>query len=145
MPVRDVDIAGEFEAALPLMRRNWAETGFAFPFAPSREMYEAAQAAGMLIAKGAMADGELVGYSTAVLTRHPFNPDVRVCASDALFMHPGHRAGALPGRLMLATEVEAQQRGARFMLWHTRAGTPLARTLARRGYVEADVVMMKEL
>ena len=145
MPVREVNIADQFEAALPLMRENWRETGFDFEFAPSQQIYETAQASGVLIALGAFHDEELVGYATAVLTEHPFNPAVRMCLTDALYLSPAHRNGPLAGRLMLTVERIAKERGARFVMWHTRAGTKLADVLRKRGYLDADTVVMKEL
>ena len=49
-------------------------------------------------------------------------------------------------RLMVAhVERIARERGARFVMWHTRAGTKLAGVLRKRGYTDADTVVMKEL
>jgi len=150
MPVRPVAIADYWDEALPLMHANWAETGFDFPFAPSRERYVRQQAAGFMFAIGAFApEGiaeRLVGYSTAIVVAHPFNPDaVHYCCTDALFVQPEHRGSILAGRLLLATEREAKQRGATWISWHTRAGTPFAAMLERHGYAPGDVVVFKEL
>lgn len=145
MPIREVNIAEHFDATLPLMQQNWRETGFDFEFAPSKEIYEAAQASGVLLALGAFHEDELVGYATAVLSPHPFNPAVKMCLTDALFVSPLYRGGALPGRLMLTIERIAKERGAKYVMWHTRAGTRLADMLRKRGYIDADTVVMKEL
>lgn len=143
--MREVNIDDWWDVALPLMRQNWRETGFDFDFAPDRGMYVVGQRAGFLIALGAFAGGNLVGYSTATLAPHPFNPRVRVCMSDALFVAPSHRGGLLPGRLVVGTERLARERGALRMAWHTRAGTPFAEVLRARGYRDADTVVMREL
>lgn len=145
MPVREVAIAEHWDAALPLMAANWRETGFGFDFRPARQMYEDAQARGVLLALGAFHDDELVGYCTAVTAQHPFNPEVIVCSTDALYVIPAHRKGTLPGRLIFEMERIARRCGARFVLWHTRAGTPLAAVMDRHGYTDADVVKIKEL
>lgn len=145
MPVREVNIAEYFDATLPLMQDNWRETGFDFEFAPSRQIYETAQANGVLLALGAFHNEELVGYATAVLTEHAFNPTVKMCLTDALFVSPAYRSGTLPGKLMLTVERIAKERGAKFVMWHTRAGTKLADVLRKRGYLDADTVVMKEL
>lgn len=145
MPIREVNIAEHFDATLPLMHANWRETGFAFDFAPSKQIYESAQASGVLLALGAFHGEELVGYATAVISPHPFNPVVKMCLTDALYVSPLYRGGALPGKLMLTVERFAKERGAQFVMWHTRAGTGLADMLRKRGYLDADTVVMKEL
>ena len=69
----------------------------------------------------------------------------RMVASDALFVHPDYRGGSTGARLILEAERVATERGAMRMLWHTRAGTPLAAVLTRRGYEPADITVMKRL
>lgn len=138
-------IAEHAASVQALFAANWAETGFGFPLAPDIAQYQALQDAGALFALAAWRGGEIVGYSSAFVQPHLFNPAVVCCASDALFVHPAHRAGTLGARLIVATEQEARRRGAVRMLWHTRAGTPLAQAMLRRGYQPADVVVMKEI
>lgn len=145
MRIEEVRISDYAEQALELMRQNWAETGFDFDFAPDFETYQQLQDAGLLFALVAFDGAEIVGYSTASVSSILFNPGVIVCNSDALFVEPTRRAGTLPGRLVLATEALARERGASRMLWHTRAGTPFADMLELRGYVPADVIVMREL
>lgn len=146
MRIELVDIAEYFDRAVQLFEQNWAETGFGFPLKPQLEMYQRVQACGVWFAIGAFdAHGNVIGYSSAAITPHLFNPEIVVCASDALFVLPEHRNRITAGRLMVSTEREARRRGARYMMWHTRAGTPLARMLRKRGYTPADEVVMKEL
>lgn len=143
--VREVQITEYFEQALPLMRENWAETGFGYEFNPSRERYGRLQASGLLFALGAFDGGELVGYSTAVVVEHLFNPARFTCATDALFVRKSHRNGTLPARLILETERIAWERGAHVIAWHTRAGTKFTEVLAKHGYEISDVTVTKEL
>lgn len=145
VPVREVNIAEYFDQALPLMRRNWAETGMGFEFAPARENYERAQALGLVVALGAFVGEELVGYTSGVLTGHPFNPEVLVCSTDTLYVLPEHRGGMHAGRLILTMERIARERGARYVFWHVRAGTPIAQVMDDHGYADIDVVKGKEL
>lgn len=145
MRIEEVRISDYADPARDLLRANWAETGFDFDFAPDFDAYQRLQDEGLIFALVAFDGESVVGYSTAAITRHLFNPDVIVCNSDALFVEPTRRAGTLPGRLVLATEALARERGASRMLWHTRAGTPFADMLMLRGYVPADVVVMMEL
>lgn len=145
MPVREIDIAEHFDAALPLMEANWRETGCGFDFKPSRELFVQGQAMGMVYAMGAFIGDELVGYASAIVAPHPFNPEVTCASNNVLYVVPQYRSGVLPGRLMLGMERAAQARGARFVFWHTRAGTPVAEMMAEHGYENGDLVMMKEL
>lgn len=143
--VEAVRISDHAESARALFAANWDETGFDFPLDLDVGRYQALQDAGVLFALAAFEDGEIIGYSTAAVTPHAFNPAITFCASDALFVRRDKRCGSAAARLIKATEREASRRGARRMLWHTRAGTPLAETFRRRGYLPADVVVMKEL
>lgn len=145
MPVREVSIAEQFDQALPLMQRNWAETGMDFPFAPARERFEQAQAMGISVALGAFHEDALVGYAHGVLIGHPFNPEVLVCATDTVYVLPEHRDGVLPGRLILSMERIARERGARYVFWHLQAGSRIAQVMNDHGYRDIDVVKVKEL
>ena len=138
-------IAEHADSVRELFAANWAETGFDFPLEPDIAQYQALQDAGALFALAAWHGADIVGYSSAFVQPSLFNPAVVCCASDALFVHPSFRAGTLGARLIVATEDEARRRGASRMLWHTRAGTPLARAMLRRGYQPADTVVMKEI
>ena len=126
-----------------LMRENWDETGFGFEFNPAIEMYQSAVDAGLIFALGAVTDsGEMVGYCTMMVTPHWHNPAVIIASNDALFVTKEHR-GITSARLIAEAEKEAKRRGASRVLWHTRAGTGLAEMLRRRGYEDAEVVVMK--
>ncbi|MFJ1253413.1 GNAT family N-acetyltransferase [Cupriavidus sp. CuC1] len=128
-----------------LLAANWAETGFDFPFAPDVEGYGRAFDAGLVFAVAALDGESVVGYCTVVVTPHPHNPAVLIAGNDALFVDPAYRNGLTTGRLLKAVEAEAKARGAVRMLWHCRAGTPLADMLTRHGYAPVDIVVMKEL
>lgn len=127
-----------------LMRANWDETGFDWEFNPSQEMYQSAVNAGMMFSLAAFDEDKIVGYCTMAIVPHMHNPAVVYAANDALYVSKKYR-GITGARLIKAAEVEAKRRGARYVSWHTRAGTPLAAVLERRGYIPADVVVTREL
>jgi len=127
-----------------IMERNWSETGFQFAFNPSADMYQQAVDAGVMFGIVALDGEEPIGYCTMVVSPTMHNPELVMAASDALFVVP-ERRGIVPMRLMQAVEREAKARGACMVCWHARAGTGLAGMLARRGYVETDIVMAKEI
>lgn len=141
-PVLATDILSN---AMPLIREHWLEMGFDFDLAPSVEAYAEMQNDGDLFALAAFDGDEIVGYSTAAVGPHLFNPAMIVCQSDAIFIRASHRKGALPGMLIAETEQAAKDKGAHYMVWQTRAGTPLAAMFDRRGYTPADIAYMRAL
>ena len=143
--IKPIVVADVIDQILPMIRENWAETGFDFAIDPDVATYASMQESDQLIALGAFDGDEMVGYSTAMIGGHIFNPNVIICQSDALFVRKSHRQTSIGGRLILQTEHIAKHRGAHFMLWQTRAGTPLAGSLLRRGYEPADVALIKGL
>lgn len=143
--IREIRAADYIDAFMPMLAENWAETGFDFDLVPDVGRIDALQAMGILFVLGAFADDTLVGYSSAMVAGHTYNPAIIMCNSDALFVRKPWRPSSIGARLVLATEQLAAERGATRMLWHTRAGTPFAATLERRGYQPADIVVMKRI
>ena len=131
-------------AITSLMVENWSETGFDFEFRPSVDMYRHAVESGAMFALAVTLGSEIIGYCSMFVHPHMHNPSVIMAANDALFVKKEYR-GIISGRLIRAAEAEAKKRGATRVMWHTRAGTPLADMLSRRGYKPADVVVMKEI
>ncbi|CAB4165243.1 NAT_SF domain containing protein [uncultured Caudovirales phage] len=127
-----------------LMIENWSETGFDFEFRPSVDMYRMAVESGVMFALAVTLGSEIIGYCTMMIHPHMHNPSVIIAANDALFVKKEYR-GIIGARLIRAAEAESKKRGATRVLWHTRAGTPFADMLSRRGYKPADVVVMKEI
>ena len=128
-----------------LMQKNWDETGFGFDFNPAMDLYQAGVDSGLIFVLVAIdVVGEIVGYCTMLVAPHWHNPAIIIASNDALFVAKEHR-GFISARLIIEAEKEAKKRGASRVLWHTRAGTGLAKMLRRRGYEDADVVVMKEI
>jgi len=143
--IREVNATDYLDQIKSLALENWQETGFEFELEPSRRIHELLELAGASIALAAFDGDEIVGYSTASIGPHLFNDSVIVATTNALFVKKSHRGGTIPGRLVIETERIAKQRGARFLFWQTRAGTGLANTLKKRGYIDSDVTVMKEI
>jgi len=143
--IREIQAAEYIGKIQPLLAENWAETGFDFDLRPDGSMMQRLQDADLLFVLGAFDDDVLVGYSSALISPHTYNPSIICCNSDALFVRRAWRPRGVGARLILETERVAAEKGASRMLWHTRAGTPLAAALERRGYQPADVIVMKEI
>lgn len=143
--IREVNAVDHIAQIQELAAENWKETGFGFELKPSLKLHQLLQDAGVLIALAAFDGDEIVGYSTATVGPHMFNDEVMVCTTSALFVKKSHRGGSIPGRLVIETERAAKRRGAQLLFWQTRAGTELATTLKKRGYIDADVAVMKEI
>ena len=145
LAIREIQAADYIRKVQDLLAENWAETGFDFELRPDVEMVRRLQAAGLMFVLGAFDDDQLIGYSSAMVSPHTYNPAVICCNSDALFVRRSYRKTSVGARLIAETERTAAAYGAARMLWHTRAGTPLGAALERRGYEPADVIVMKEI
>lgn len=143
LTIREIYAADHIDSVMDMLRQNWAETGFDFELRPNIDLVRLLQDRGVMFVLGAFDGDQLIGYSSAVLGPHVFNPDIISCESNALFVLPAWRKTSIGARLIVATEQTGAARGANRMLWHTRAGTPLAATLQRRGYQPADVTVIK--
>lgn len=143
--IREFRIIDHIEGLSPLLAMNWEETGFGMPLDPQWLMMDEYQQAGAMFALGVFDGDRIVGYSSAFLTPHTFSASLFCCHSDALYVLPEYRSTGAGARLIIETELIAKARGANRMLWHTRAGTPLAAVLEKRGYLPADIVVMKEI
>lgn len=143
--IREVTARDHIDAIADLIAANWAETGFDFELDLNVDAIARLQDMGFMFALAAFQDEQIIGYSTAMIGPHTFNPGMLFCNSDALFVLPEWRKSSAGARLIIETERVAKQRGAVRMLWHTRAGTPLAEVLKRRGYSPADIIVMKEI
>lgn len=143
--VREVRASHYLDEIKDLAAANWAETGFWFDLDLRPEVFDAMQDTGCWFALAAFEGERIVGYVTAAVVPHHFNPAITLCATDALFVAPDKRHGRTTLLLRDAAEAEAERRGAQEIMWHTRAGTPFAAMLLRRGYVEDDVVVSRRL
>ena len=126
------------EQQLAETHRLETESAWAGKVSLNRELYQAVAAAGNLLFAGAFVDGELVGYCSAFLSRHP-HYDCLVCQHDALFLLPAYRVGMAGLRL-----VQTIERGAAYVAWHAKPGSSFEGILARRCRRE-DVVYLRQL
>ncbi len=88
-------------------------------------------------------DEEVVGGLVALLTPHWFSPDLTAC-DLALFIHPEHRGGTAPVRLLGAYAQWAKLNGSRMTLFGVMTGVNTDKTVAlaeRLGWRRAGVVM----
>ena len=145
LSIKQIRAADYINYNMPLLRMNWAETGFGFDFAPDVARIDQLQKLGAMFVLGAFDGDEVVGYCSAMVWPHHFNPAIICCNSDALFIREDHRCTSLAFRLVKETERIAKERGAVLQLWHTRAGTKFSNMLAKRGYEPADITVMKRI
>lgn len=143
LAIKEIDLVERLESMMDLFRLNWAETGFDFDMKPNVDLLRALQADGCMFVLGAFDGDMIIGYCSATVCPHIYSTEIVCCASDALFVLPEYRKTSAGARLIVATERAGATRGANRMLWHTRAGTSLSAVLEKRGYVPADIVVMK--
>lgn len=141
--IKEINLIERMDSMMDMFRANWSETGFDFEMRPNIDLLCALVADGCMFVLGVF-DGEtMVGYSSASVSQHIYSTEIVCCASDALFILPEYRKTSAGARLIIETERAGAHRGANRMLWHTRAGTSLAAVLEKRGYIPADIVVMK--
>lgn len=137
----------EVEAREDLTTANWDSVmpyKDLLPLDPDWERYEALEKMGWLLVLGAFTeDNEMVGYSVGTVSRHMHCREVLYYHNESLFVLPGHgRAGR---DLVEQTEVEVAKRGARFVCWHAKKGSPLDHLLNGRGYRAEEVLYTRKV
>lgn len=135
-----------------LFREHWHEIALnkaLMKLAPNWRRYYELEERGALLMLGAFAEvgdsEELVGYSVNIVIEHLHYAELVCCMNDVLFVTREHRHGRLGLRLIQATELMAQRRGAKLMLWHCKQGTTLDALMPRLGYGVQDIVYSKAL
>lgn len=136
------DYSGDM-ATMTQMQRE--EAKWQFPLQPDLARCQAMLDSGVLFWFGAFDGDRMIGYSTAYVVPHDYNPEILCTFSQALFVLPAYRKSSAAFKLMRATEAKGKALGARLIYWNLVAGTDLPKALAKRGYREADIVMEKEL
>ncbi|MCA8948926.1 MAG: hypothetical protein KDE27_05445 [Planctomycetes bacterium] len=94
------------------------------PLEPDWLRFEALEVAGNLIALGAYVDGELVGYTANIVTRHLHYP-LLMCSNDVFYLAPGHRSFRNARKLIEATEVAAKSQGCDVVAMHAKCSSAL--------------------
>lgn len=119
-------------------------------FAPSRELYEKLEAAGVAhvytmrttpIHEGVL--GQLVGYAVFHLMPHHHYGGMWA-TQDAVYVLPEYRGGAAV-RFMAWTDLAMKADGAKHVLRHSTIKKDYGRTLMRMGYRLNEISFIKEL
>lgn len=130
-----------------LMREHWQETEAWIKGegpVPAVEIYHAMESTGVLIVLGAFDGDTIVGYVTAIVSPHP-HYSFLVGQHDLLYLDPAYRRGRTGLRLMLEIETMVKARGARWMAWTAKPGSPFDALLSRRGYVPEETIYKRPL
>lgn len=112
---------------------------------PDEEQYDRLDAAGVLVKLGAFCDGELVGYSITIVTRHLHYRGLVYGQNDVLYVVPEHRKSRVGLSLIRKTEAACAARGARLVSWHAKEGTSLHALLPRLGYSVHETIFAREV
>ena len=143
----DVDTIRDHAA--DLLEAHWGEVAqykHLMVLKPDWHRYYEAEEKGMLLAISVGVPGNpMVGYSVSFIGSHMHYRDLVVATNDVLFLHEGWRTSGVGPRLIVATEAEAAERGAKLMLWHAKPDTALDSIMPRMGYSVIDIVHSKEL
>jgi predicted GNAT superfamily acetyltransferase len=129
--IREVT-AADILSNVALVRAHHEELAAAFSghaVNPDVERYARLTEQGALLCLGAFVDGEMVGYTTSILSTHSHYAGLLCAFNDAIYMAPQHRAEhgvALRRR----TRDAMKARGAHHALWYAKPDTALALLLA---------------
>ncbi len=146
--LRPITVADMQAQAAALLRAHWEEVAKRrdlMVLAPDWPRYEQMEANGALVAVGAYANGELVGYSLTLVGPHLHYVGLTVAQNDVLFVAKEHRHGRIGLDLIRKTEELAKDRGARLVSWHAKEGTALAALLPRLGYGVHEIIFAREV
>jgi GNAT superfamily N-acetyltransferase len=129
-----------------LLHAHWLETEESLSDgpAPSIEMYQACEDAGLTVAIGVFVDEDMVGYATAFVHRH-LHYDVIHAQHDSMFLLQQYRSGRVGFTLMRMMEIACKEKGARFIAWHAKVGSTFEKLLIARRIAKEESIYLKEL
>lgn len=134
------------EKARSLFEANFKETGVPNAvFCLDEELYkvleEGTDSFGILAWDG----GKAIGYSHVIVGPHP-HTSVLYATNDAIYVSPEYRTKGVGGQLVVRSEKEALNRGARSFLWDVPINHGLDIAFSRRSqYQRISVLYSKEL
>jgi hypothetical protein len=145
MRIIEENVVEFIQANGDMLKANWEETGFGWDFDIDFDFYGRLQEAGLLWGLAAYDGDTPVGYCTFMVFPHAWQKGLRVGNHDAMYIKPEYRCGTLCWKLIRMAEKIAHEHGASYFMWHTRAATPFADMLYRRGYHRAEEVVYKRI
>lgn len=113
------------------------------PCVLNREMYDTMHAYGALVCVGVFDGSNIVGYGIATVSPHPHYQLIQA-NHDSLFIHPRYRTPRVALRLIEAVEQACKAKGAAFIAWHAKQGSPFEQVMRKRAKPE-ETVYIKEL
>lgn len=96
--------ADAIHEALPLLKKNWEETGDGGDFEPNFDQYFAMERAGVIKFFSARRDGALIGYLSIFVTPELHCTRRKTAISDAFWVHPLEREGWVGYKLLSLCE-----------------------------------------
>lgn len=146
--IETISVCDSLDRVAPLLAEHWDEIARnkeLMVLKPNAAAYSTLEKAGALLALGAFAGDEMVGYSVTIVSPHLHYADLLCAQNDVIFVTRARRAGRLGLQLLRETERHARARGARLMLWHAKQHTVLDALLPRLGYGVQDIIYSREL
>lgn len=123
--VRPISLEEYMPAMSAMFEANWQEMeshlSESSP-APDVVRYFDLERAGCIVALGAFAGDQLVGYLVAVLMYHP-HYGFPMAEHDLLYVQPRHRSSSAYMRLMAAARDALRKAQAECVFWHAKPGS----------------------
>lgn len=123
-----------------LVRKHWLEVGYSVELEPDVERYAELEQAGILHTLAAYSDDEAIGYCSIGIAPHAHSKNELCAMVDAIYIEPDHR-GFASAKLMTAVKQKAAELNAFELIYFTKRGTPLYKSLVKHGYEETETVM----
>lgn len=126
--------------------KDYADEVLGIPekLAPSKERYEAMQAAGLLhVFEYRLTSGELAGWATFFITRHA-HVDAVVATQDSLYVKREHRGlGAM--KFMAWCDAKVGEMGAKYVIRQVTPGCDYSALLQNMGYRVLEMAFIKKV
>lgn len=115
------------------------------PLDPDLDVYEGAEAGGMLRCFTMRDCGELVGYALYFVKAHPHYKGSKVATQDVLYVHPAYRKGFAGIRLIRMADERLAAEGVQVVTQHVKTYADFGRVLERLGYEAVETIYMRRL
>lgn len=112
---------------------------------PNLEAYMLLEDAGAIYSFFVFDDDVVIGYSINIISKHLHYADLLYSNNDVLFLHKDYRKSSIGRDLIIASEQEAKNRGAKVYMLHAKPNTALDHYLPKAGYGVQDIVYSKVL
>ena len=130
----------------PLLSAHWQEVEWGqdvIPLNPDLSVYKTADEAGTVALFGMRDNGELVGYNTFWIYKHPHHADTVFAVNDMLYIKPKYRNGEDAPNLVWFCEQILKAEGCDVITYHMKYNKSFKTLMDAQGYEHTECVYSK--